>query len=381
MSSRKIYLSRNVEDVVTAYAADGQALTWVAASGLWLPGSVATSFLGLSDTPNSYATYSGYFVKVNDIENALEFSNAINGTIGRIPKFTGVHTIGNSIISESGSEITIAGDLIVGDGVGAQFTEVDGAAGSARDLRFSTAGSNRWILRTDSTAESGSNAGSDFQLLARSDADAVLFTVLSIVRSTGTATFGQNLAVTGTLDVTGLATLDTANIVDTLKYLAGAVRQGNVSGGNSKKMLFRVNVPDNTATTVFTITTTDETGSNDSGAYACTVTGVVTSPQSTATGTPVAAKSFKATFCRAMQSDGTGANSAVLEIAESASAATNAAVRDIGTVTMTVTNDVNAYNTEVKITIDVTGSTAGTAEFMCEVELYAINFLTPPTMA
>ena len=303
-----------------------------------------------------------------------------SGTVGTIPKFTGLRVIGDSIITESGTEIIILGDLVVGDGVGAQYAEVDGAAGQVRDLRFSSAGSLRWILRISAEAEGGANAGSNLQLLARDDAGAALFTVLSIVRSTGEVTFGQNLNITGTLDVTGIATFATAYISGTLAYLAGAVRQGNVSGGNSKKMLFRVNVPDNTATTVFTITTTNEAGSNDSGAYACTVTGVVTSPQGTGTGTPVAAKSFKATFCRAMNAAGLGVNSAVLEIAESASAATDAAVRDIGTVTMTAL-EVDEYNVAVQILIDVTGSTAGAAEFMCEVELYAINFLTPPTMA
>jgi hypothetical protein len=69
---------------------------------------------------------------------------------------------------------------------------VDETAGNSRDFQWSTAGSLRWVLRCDGTAESGSNAGSDLQLLARTDAGAALGTAFSIVRSTQVVTFPQS---------------------------------------------------------------------------------------------------------------------------------------------------------------------------------------------
>jgi hypothetical protein len=116
---------------------------------------------------------------------------------------------------------------------------IAGAAASVRDLRFatgtdaSTAGL-RWIVRCDGTAEAGSNAGSDFQIHARSDAGAQLFSgnTFTIKRSTGqvgistTATAipaGPAFYVTGDVGTTGKissyngSTL-TGNGVPTLLY-------------------------------------------------------------------------------------------------------------------------------------------------------------------
>jgi hypothetical protein len=78
-----------------------------------------------------------------------------------------------------------SGTYVFGDGVGQEQMFLDGAAATVRDLVWQSASSNRWILRVNSIAESGSNAGSDFEILSRTDAGAALFTALKIVRSTG----------------------------------------------------------------------------------------------------------------------------------------------------------------------------------------------------
>jgi hypothetical protein len=116
---------------------------------------------------------------------------------------------------------------------------IAGAAASVRDLRFatgtdaSTAGL-RWIVRCDGTAEAGSNAGSDFQIHARSDAGAQLFSgnTFTIRRSTGQVGIattaasipaGPALYVTGDYGTTGKITSYngstlTGNGVPTLLY-------------------------------------------------------------------------------------------------------------------------------------------------------------------
>jgi hypothetical protein len=62
--------------------------------------------------------------------------------------------------------------------------------------------SNRWIFGKEGTAESGSNAGSNFTLMSYDDAGVLLRTDLTITRSTGAVTLAGTLAVTDTTDAT-----------------------------------------------------------------------------------------------------------------------------------------------------------------------------------
>jgi hypothetical protein len=69
--------------------------------------------------------------------------------------------------------------------------------GNPRDFAFQSSGVERWVMRVTSTAESGSNSGSDFQLIARDDSGTLLSVPLSITRSTGHATFSGNVISSG----------------------------------------------------------------------------------------------------------------------------------------------------------------------------------------
>jgi hypothetical protein len=71
---------------------------------------------------------------------------------------------------------------------------INAAAGVTRDIQWRTAGTSRWFLRVTSTPESGSSAGSDFELHSRSDAAADT-TVISIVRATGAVSFSGAVSV------------------------------------------------------------------------------------------------------------------------------------------------------------------------------------------
>jgi hypothetical protein len=68
---------------------------------------------------------------------------------------------------------------------------IDQSSGNAKQLRFQTSSSLRWIVQSNATAETGSNAGSDFRIEAYSDAGASLFNALSITRASGNATFNN----------------------------------------------------------------------------------------------------------------------------------------------------------------------------------------------
>lgn len=78
-------------------------------------------------------------------------------------------------------------------------SSISGPAGTNRTLALQTDGVGRWLLRTTTTAETGSNAGSDLELVARTDAGAALITVFQIARSTGRITFTDGVNIgTGT---------------------------------------------------------------------------------------------------------------------------------------------------------------------------------------
>jgi len=146
-----------------------------------------------------------------------------------------------------------------------------------------------------------------------------------------------------------------------------------------RHLLVRKQTVDVTATSVFTITTTNETGDNDGGAYSCFVfanIGHATAP----TAAYVASKAFMAEFTRAQRNNGTGTNSAVTETVETASAATSSPNRDIGTVTMTVL-ETSEYVQDVQFYVQCTG-TSGTNPFVTAwVVLIYSAFTTPPTLA
>jgi hypothetical protein len=94
------------------------------------------------------------------------------------------------------------GVLWLGDGTGAQYFVINGGASQLREVQFRTNSSDRWHLRTDSSAESGANAGSNFGLDRFSDAGVNLGTAFYIRRSDSQVGIG-NVAPGKALDVTG----------------------------------------------------------------------------------------------------------------------------------------------------------------------------------
>jgi hypothetical protein len=92
------------------------------------------------------------------------------------------------------SSLTVTGLLSAAGGAA-----VNGAAGSTRALAWQSAGSLRWQATADSTAESGSNAGSNFSFAAHSDAGALIGAVYTIARASRVLDFKQNPTVNGVL--------------------------------------------------------------------------------------------------------------------------------------------------------------------------------------
>jgi hypothetical protein len=125
----------------------------------------------------------------------------------------------------------------VNGGAGAAKSYIDAAAGQQRDLDFQTAGSSRWSLRTEGTAEGGANAGSNFNIVSRTDAGATLATVLSIIRSTGLVNIANDLTVTGAATVSG--TLQASGVLQVIKTTATAQALISASAGQARELSFQ----------------------------------------------------------------------------------------------------------------------------------------------
>lgn len=70
---------------------------------------------------------------------------------------------------------------------------LSGAAGTNRAVLMQTAGAQRWFAGTDSSSESGSNAGSNYGITRYADNGTAIDTPMSISRATGVVTFSQNV--------------------------------------------------------------------------------------------------------------------------------------------------------------------------------------------
>lgn len=144
----------------------------------------------------------------------------------------------------------------------------------------------------------------------------------------------------------------------------------------------KTGIADNAATAIFTITTTNESGDVDGGAYTCEVRALVTHIATNGAANNAAVK-YRGSFTREMIATGTGSNTAVEDTFTGASA--KSATRDVASVTMTVT-ETSEYVQTVNFTVDISaaggaGDDLQTAEVTVFVDLLYTGFLTTPTLA
>lgn len=135
------------------------------------------------------------FVTPNAANNAwlkpLKFDSTGNSTM------LGLTLTGDLTVSKTNAQIYVNG------GSGNSYMLLGGAAGYVKYNYAMTAGLNRWSWGSNATAESGTNAGSDFAINSFTDAGASLSTPLTITRSTGLTTL-TSLTVSGTTTTAGV---------------------------------------------------------------------------------------------------------------------------------------------------------------------------------
>jgi hypothetical protein len=126
--------------------------------------------------------------------------------------------VGTSIQSNSGS-------ITSNNSAGNAYFIATAPAGNFRGFQLQTSGSNRWLIYANSTAEAGANAGSDFQILARTDTGTGIDTPFQIARvGGGLITMARPTSITDT-------TASTTTTTGALKVAGGLGVVGNVCMG------------------------------------------------------------------------------------------------------------------------------------------------------
>ena len=175
------------------YAIDGALSYYSSTNGVYLNGAGTNGWLRLNGS---------------GVEND---SNSINiygaGAGGYIELRTGTST---RILIQNGGNVGIGTTTPVGilhlyKAAAATRLAIDGDAGQNRLISYRTGALQRFGLYVNNTAESGSNAGSNFAIRAYSDAGTLLSTPFFINRATGNVGIGTTAPVS---IGTGITTLD-----------------------------------------------------------------------------------------------------------------------------------------------------------------------------
>jgi hypothetical protein len=146
----------------------------------------------------AYNTVGDYFVWLNGAGvtpqfTSIELGNASDTTITR--SAAGVLAVEGGVIPKENRANTFTLDQLISMGASQALFSLNANAAVSKTIQFLTALANRWIVSSENTAESGSNAGSNFIINRYSDAGSYLGTPLNINRATGLSTV-EGLTVT-----------------------------------------------------------------------------------------------------------------------------------------------------------------------------------------
>jgi hypothetical protein len=184
----------------------------------WLSGGIRRWRAGVNTIAEGGADAgSNWFLEASTdagaiIDVPISVVRAAGGTIQFNRPFS---QVGAGAVALSGAT-TVTNNLTIGDATTGRTLFINSPNPAGGSVVWQSAGSNRWILRGDSVAESGANAGSNLELLARTDAGAALATYLTITRSSGLLTYTGSITQTGATNLitgTGSVSLNGNTIV------------------------------------------------------------------------------------------------------------------------------------------------------------------------
>lgn len=131
---------------------------------------------------------------------SIELGNASDTTITR--SAAGVIAVEGGVIPKENRANTFSDTQKISTGAAQALLNLEANAGASKTIQMVTTGLSRWVIASENTAESGSNAGSNFIINRYTDAGAYNGTPVLINRSTGLTTL-ESLAVSGNALVTG----------------------------------------------------------------------------------------------------------------------------------------------------------------------------------
>lgn len=116
---------------------------------------------------------------------------------------------------------------------------LSGAAGTSRNVYWLTGSTLRWSLYANSTAEAGSNVGSDLSLARYNDAGTYLDSPVTINRASGYVSINNGAAIGAGLTVGGGLTISSGSITGGglagAAFLAVGTSAGTVAAGNDAR--------------------------------------------------------------------------------------------------------------------------------------------------
>lgn len=166
--------------------------------------------------------------------------------------------------------------------------------------------------------------------------------------------------------------------IDGLLTLLSGMLFGATGSGARIVYIPRKEVVDGTATAVFSITTTNETGDADAGSYSLWILAEACHSAST-TSTNVASMLAQYMFTRSQKDTGAGTTGFEAEIYQTSSAATDAATRDISGIALT-TAEVSEYVVNVLFNVGLTGTGVVKPYVDCLVVMLWQTYTTPPVI-
>ncbi|WP_051264105.1 hypothetical protein [Rhizobium leucaenae] len=188
------------------------------------PATGSTGIIYVADDTGKIYRWSGSaYVEISpspgSTDSVPEGSTNLYFTAARVlaSVLTGLSTATNAVITASdtvlsalgklqaqvSARVAKAGDTMTG-ALTAPSVVLNNAAGTERPIYFLTSGSNRWEARAEPSAETGANAGSDFQILRYGDNGSFLGAPFQINRATGLTTL-ESLAVSGPATASNLS--------------------------------------------------------------------------------------------------------------------------------------------------------------------------------
>jgi hypothetical protein len=179
-------------------------LTWTKAVNLTLNPSGPTTVSGALTstgalTASNGGTFGGTFAGNHTYSGALTLSAA-----GTALNITNSASVGSNLTVTGFGQFN--GGVTIGTNTVTANLVINGQVASYRTLKYNTAGAARISIATNTTAEGGSNAGSDLDFLTYDDVGSVLINpAMRITRATGLVTMTQGAQVAKGIIVTPVA--------------------------------------------------------------------------------------------------------------------------------------------------------------------------------